>query len=214
MLSENLKEANRVKIDTVVKAFAKRGMKGYYAENGKAALEMILEMIPEGSSVGRGGSVTLNEIGVFEELHRGNYTCLEPHGEPDPEKRKAITREIFSADFLLTSTNAITMDGEIVNIEGTGNRMAPFIWGPDRVIVIAGANKLVGSLEEAEARIKHDACPPNCIRLGKQTPCAFTGKCGNCLSPGNTICCNTVVTRFNSIEDRIHVILVNDNLGF
>lgn len=214
MLPENVKKANKVKIETVMKALEKRGMKGYYAEDADEALKTILEMIPEGAAVGRGGSETLNQLGVFDALHQGNYTCLEPHSEPDPEKRKQITRNIFSADVLLTSANAVTMDGEIVNIDGTGNRLAAVIWGPDKVIFVVGANKLVGSLDEAEARIKHDACPPNCIRLEKKTPCALTGKCGNCLSPGNTVCCHTVVTRFNSIEDRMHIIFVNENLGF
>ena len=211
---DNIKKANKVKIETLIKALEKRGMKGYYAANGEEALNMILDMIPEGSSVGRGGSETLNELGVFEELHKGNYTCLEPFKEPDPEKGKQIRRDIFSADFMLTSANAVTLDGEIVNIDGTGNRMAAVIWGPDKVIYVVGANKLVGSLDEAVARIKCDACPPNCIRLGKQTPCAITGKCGNCMSPGNTVCCHTVVTRYNSVVDRVHVILVNETLGF
>ena len=191
MLTENVKKANKAKIETVIKALEKRGMKGYYAEDGADALAKILEMIPEGSVVGRGGSATLNEIGVFEALHRGNYTCLEPHNEPDLAKRK-----------------------QIMNIDGNGNRVAAMIWGPDKVILVAGANKLVRSIDDAEGRIKNDACPPNCIRLNKQTPCAITGKCGDCLSPGNTVCCHTVTTRYNIIEDRIHIILVNDNLGF
>ena len=214
MLPDNVKKANKVKIETVIKALERRGMKGYYAEDGEDALAQILAMIPEGSSVGRDGSETLNQIGVFEALHEGNYTCYEPFKEPDPVKGKQIRRAIFSADFMLTSANAVTMDGEIVNIDGTGNRMAAVIWGPDKVLYVVGANKLVGSLDEAEARIKSDACPPNCIRLAKKTPCAATGKCGNCLSPGNTVCCHTVVTRFNSVEDRVHVIFVNENLGF
>lgn len=214
MLTENVKKANKAKIETVIKALEKRGMHGYYAEDGKEALAKIMEMIPEGSSVGRGGSETLNQLGVFEELHKGNYTCYEPFKEPDPVKGKEIRRAIFSADFMLTSANAVTMDGEIVNIDGTGNRMAAVIWGPDTVIYVVGANKLVGSLDEAEARIKHDACPPNCIRLGKNTPCAITGKCGNCMSPGNTVCCHTVVTRYNSVVDRVHVILINEDFGF
>jgi L-lactate utilization protein LutB len=214
MLTENVKKANKAKIETVIKALEKRGMKGYYAEDGADALAKILEMIPEGSVVGRGGSATLNEIGVFEALHERNYTCLEPHNEPDLAKRKQIMRDIFSADFLLTSTNAISMDGQLMNIDGNGNRVAAMIWGPDKVIIVAGANKLVRTIEDAENKIKNDACPPNCIRLNKQTPCAITGKCGDCLSPGNTVCCHTVTTRYNIIEDRIHVILVNENLGF
>ena len=214
MLAENVKKANKAKIETVIKALEKRQMKGYYAEDGAAAVAMILDMIPEGSVVGRGGSETLNELGVFDELNKGNYTCIEPFKESDPEKSFELKRAVLCADVLLTSANAITMDGQIVNIDGNGNRVAAIIFGPNKVIYVVGANKLVGSLEEAEGRIKHDACPPNCIRLNKQTPCAITGKRGNCLSPGNTICCHTVVTRYNSLEDRVHVIFVNDNLGY
>ena len=212
--SDNIKKANKVKIETVMKGLEKRGMKGYYAEDGEEALKMILEMIPEGSSVGRGGSETLNQMGVFEELNARNYTTYEPFKEPDPEKGKAIRRAIFSADFMLTSANAITLDGEIVNIDGTGNRVAPIIWGPDKVIFVVSARKIAANTHAAIDRIKCDACPPNCIRLNKNTPCAITGKCGNCLSPGNTVCCNTNITRYNSIPDRIHVILVNEDLGF
>ena len=212
--NDNIKKANKIKIEKVMKGLEKRGMKGYYAEDSAEALKMILEMIPEGSSVGRGGSETLNQLGVFEELHKGNYTCYEPFKEPDPEKGKAIRRAIFSADFMLTSANAITMDGEIVNIDGTGNRVAPIIWGPDKVIFVVGANKIAAHVHSAYDRIKNDACPPNCIRLGKNTPCALTGKCGECLSPGNTVCCHLVTTRYSSIPDRIHVILVNEDLGF
>ena len=212
--TDNLSKGNKVKIDTVIKGLEKRGMKGYYAEDGEEALKMILEMIPEGSSVGRGGSATLNQIGVFEELHKGNYTCYEPHSEPDPVKSNELRRAVFSADFMLTSLNAITLDGEIVNIDGTGNRLAPIIYGPDKVIFVASAKKIAANVHAAIDRIKCDACPPNCIRLNKQTPCAITGKCGNCLSPGNTVCCNTNVTRYCSIPDRIHVILVNEDLGF
>ena len=214
MLTANVKKANKVKIETVIKALERRGIHGYYAEDGEAALAMILDMIPDGASVGRGGSETLNELGVFDELHKKDCECLEPFKVIDPEKGKQVRRAIFSADFMLTSANAVTLDGEIVNIDGTGNRMAAVIWGPDKVIYVVGANKLVGSLDEAEARIKCDACPPNCIRLNKKTPCAITGKCGNCLSPGNTVCCHTVVTRFNSVEDRVHMILINDEFGF
>ena len=211
---DNIKKGNRVKIDTVIKGLEKRGMKGYYAEDGEEALKMILEMMPEGSSVGRGGSATLNQIGVFEELHKRNYTCYEPHSETDPDRIIAVRRAIFSADFMLTSANAITLDGEIVNIDGTGNRLAPIIYGPDKVIFIISAKKIAANVHAAIDRVKCDACPPNCIRLNKNTPCAITGKCGNCLSPGNTVCCNTNITRYNSIPDRIHVILVNEDLGF
>lgn len=211
---DNVKKANRCKIETVIKNLEKRNIAGYYAENREDALKMVLEMIPEGAAVGKGGSETLNQIGIIPILKEGNYTYLDPFGDPDPDTAKAVKRAVFSADVMLTSANAITLDGEIVNIDGTGNRMAAVIWGPDKVIFVIGANKIVSNAEDAVDRIKCDACPPNCIRLGKKTPCSETGKCGNCLSLGNTVCCHTVTTRFSSIPDRMHVIMVNENLGF
>lgn len=211
---DNVKIANRRKIETVIKNLEKRDITGYYAENKEEALKMVLDMIPDGAVVGKGGSETLNQLGIIPVLQEGNYTYLDPFGDPDSDKAKEIKRAVFSADVMLTSTNAITLDGEIVNIDGTGNRMAAVIWGPDKVIFIVGANKIVEKLEDAVDRIKCDACPPNCVRLGKKTPCATTGKCGDCLSLGNTVCCHTVVTRFSSIKDRMHVIMVNEPMGF
>lgn len=214
MLIDNVKKANKIKIDTVIKNLAKRSIAGYYAEDREEALKMLMDMIPEGATVGKGGSETLNQIGIIDVLKSGNYNYLDPFASTDPEEGKAVKRAVFSADVMLTSANAVTMDGEIANIDGTGNRMAAVIWGPDKVIYVVGANKLVASIDDAVDRIKCDTCPPNCIRLGKTTPCSATGKCAECLSPGNTICCHTVITRFNSIPDRVHMILVNENLGF
>ncbi len=214
MLIDNVKKGNKQKLETVIKNLDKRNIKGYYAKDKEEALKILVEMIPEGSSVGKGGSETLNELGVIKILEEGNYNYLDPFADPDPEYMKEVRRKIFYADVMLTSANAITLDGEIVNIDGTGNRMAPVLWGPDKVIFVIGANKVVANVHSAVDRIKCDACPPNCIRLGKKTPCAVTGVCGDCLSPGNTICSHTVITRFSGIPDRIHVIMVNDELGF
>ena len=210
---DNIKKANQVKIETIIKALEKRGMKGYYAENGEEALKMVLEMMPEGSSVGRGGSETLNQLGVFDELHKRNYTCYEPHSEPDPEKAVAIRRAIFSANFLLTSANAITMDGEIVNIDGTGNRLAPIIYGPDKVIFIVGSNKIAANVHAAYDRIRCEACPPNCIRLGKKTPCAATGVCADCDSP-DRICKVTAIFDRPPTGTPTKVIVVDEDLGY
>ena len=108
----------------------------------------------------------------------------------------------------------VEVDGEIVNVDGTGNRIAAIAFGPDKVILVAGVNKIVNEEKDAIGRILTDACPPNCIRLGKKTPCAVTGKCGDCLSVGNTICSYTVVTRFSPEPDRLHVVMVNEVLGY
>lgn len=211
---DNVKKANRAKINTVIKNLEKRNIAGYYAENKEEALKLAMDMIPDGATVGKGGSETLAQLGIIPVLQEGNYTYLDPFADSDPETAKAVKRAVFSADVMLTSANAVTLDGEIVNIDGTGNRMAAVIWGPDKVIFIVGTNKLVANVHDAVDRIKCDACPPNCVRLGKNTPCAATGKCGECLSLGNTVCCHTVTTRFSSIPDRMHMIIVNETLGF
>lgn len=211
---DNVKKAGKLKINTIIKNLERRNMKGYYAENREEALKLVLDMIPEGSSVGKGGSATLDEAGIVDAIKNGNYEYLDAFGASDPDESKAIKRRIFSADFLITSANAITLDGKLVNIDGTGNRMSAFIWGPDKVIVVAGINKIVANEDDAVDRIKCDACPPNGVRLGKNSPCAITGVCNECLSRGNTMCCHTVTTRFSSIDDRIHVVLVNESLGF
>ncbi|MCQ2546581.1 MAG: lactate utilization protein [Clostridia bacterium] len=211
---DNVKKANRAKIETVIKNLEKRNISGYYAENKEEALKLMLKMIPEGSTVGKGGSETMNQLGIIPILQNGKYTYLDSFASADQAVQKETKRKIFYADFMLTSANAITLDGEIVNIDGTGNRMAAVIWGPDKVIFVVGSNKIVRDLDDAVDRIKCDACPPNCVRLGKKTPCAVTGKCGDCLSLGHTICCHTVITRFSSIPKRMHVIMVNEPLGF
>ena len=200
---------NKVKIETVIKNLEKRNMKGHYCETVEDAKALVLSMIKEDDIVSWGGSVSVNQIGVKEELKNVIDTSTTKPEEALPLRKKALTCDVF-----LTSTNAITMDGELVNIDGMGNRVAAMCFGPDKVIVVAGANKIVKDEATAIARIKTEACPPNCIRLAKKTPCAVTGECGNCMIPGQTICAYTVTTRFSNFPDRIHVILVNENLGF
>ena len=200
---------NKVKIETVIKNLEKRNMKGHYCETVEDAKALVLSMIKEDDVVSWGGSVSVNQIGVKEELKNVIDTSAAKPEEALPLRRKALTCDVF-----LTSTNAVTMDGELVNIDGMGNRVAAMCFGPDKVIVVAGANKIVKDEAAAIARIKTEACPPNCIRLSKKTPCAVTGECGNCMIPGQTICAYTVTTRFSNFPDRIHVVLVNENLGF
>lgn len=204
-----IKAANKVKIETVIRNLEKRNMTGYYCENAEEAKALILSMINEDDVVSWGGSVTLNETGVKAELKNVIETAAAK-----PEDAMKARREALLCDVFLTSTNAITMEGELVNIDGMGNRVAAMCFGPEKVIVVAGTNKIVKDEAAAIARIKTDACPPNCTRLSKKTPCAATGKCGECLIPGQTICAYTVTTRMSGIPGRIHVILVNETLGF
>ncbi len=203
------KKANQVKMETIIKNLEKRNMKGYYCNDSQEAKNLILSMIGDEDLVSWGGSVTLNEIGIKDDLKNVIDTAAAA-----PEDAVKARREALLCDVFLTGTNAITMEGELVNIDGMGNRVAAMCFGPGKVIVVAGANKIVRDEESAIARIKTDACPPNCRRLLKKTPCAATGKCGDCMIPGHTICSYTVTTRFSSVPDRIHVILVNEILGF
>ncbi len=204
-----IKEANRKKIETIIRGLTKRNMDGYYCETADDARKLILSMVGEQDTVSWGGSVTLDQIGIKKELNN-----VIDATKASPEKAYEERRRTLTADVYLTSTNAITMKGELVNIDGTGNRVAAMCFGPKKVIVVAGVNKITEDEASAISRIHTDACPPNCIRLGKTTPCAATGKCGDCLTPGQTICAYTVTTRFSSVPGRIQVILVNEHLGF
>ena len=208
-MEQNVKEANKRKIELLIRNLKKRNMIGYYCETAEDARRQIRAMILDEDVVSWGGSATLDQIGIKKDLSNVIDAMAAPTERAYEEWRRTLTADVY-----LTSTNAITMDGELVNIDGVGNRVAAMCFGPNKVIVVAGANKIAENEEAAIARIKTDACPPNCIRLDKQTPCALTGKCGQCLTPGQTICSYTVTTRFNSIPDRVHVILVNEVLGY
>ena len=208
-MDSNVKAANKQTIEHIIKNLEKRNMAGYYCESTEEANAQILALIGGEDVVSWGGSVTLDQIGIKDQLEHVIDATKAP-----PEKAYDERRKTLMADVYLTSTNAVTMEGELVNIDGTGNRVAAMCFGPKKVIVVAGVNKIAQDEQAALARIRTEACPPNCIRLNKKTPCAVTGKCGSCLTPGQTICSYTVTTRFSCVPDRIHVILVNDVLGF
>lgn len=213
-MDQNQKKANETKIRRVIKNLEKRNIKGYYCETKEDAVEQILKLIPQDAQISWGGSMTLGEIGIKEALADGNYDVDDPYSYADPAESMEAKRRALCADVFLSGANAITMDGEIVNIDGNGNRVAAIVFGPKKVILVAGANKLVFDERDAIDRVKNDACPPNCVRLGRETPCAITGKCANCLIKGQTICCHTVTTRFSLLDDRLHVVLINDTCGY
>lgn len=204
-----VKKANKVKAETVIKNLEKRNMKGYYCETVEEARNLVLSMINDDDVVSWGGSVTIDQLEVKPHLKK----VIDREAAP-PEDFIKVRREALLCDVFLTSTNAVTYDGELVNIDGMGNRVAAMCFGPNKVIVVAGVNKIAKDEKDAISRIKTEACPANCIRLSKNTPCAATGQCANCLKTGETICSYTVTTRFSGIPDRIHVILVNENLGY
>lgn len=198
---------------TVLKGFKKRFIEGYYCDSIEEARELALSLVPNGSSASFGGSVTLDETGVLTALrNRNDITLYDRATATTPEENKKIMHDALSCDYYFMSSNAITTDGELVNIDGNGNRVAALIYGPENVIIIAGINKIVKNVEEGISRTRNIAAPPNCIRLNKNTPCASNGVCGNCLA--ETICDQIVITRASRVPNRIKVILVGEELGF
>ncbi|MDD6402214.1 MAG: lactate utilization protein [Lachnospiraceae bacterium] len=204
---------NELLAQKVIKGLESRNMEGFYAPDKEAALAKMLELIPEGSSIGFGGTKSVEQIGGFAAISNGKYTVLDRNRAASVEEKGIIERQIFSADYFLTSANAITEDGVMVNIDGNSNRVSAIAYGPQHVIVIVGMNKVVKSVEDAMSRAKNIAAPINAQRFNLDTPCCKTGACFDCKSP-DTICCQTLITRFSRHNGRIKVILVNESLGF
>lgn len=199
--------------NTVIQNLNKRQMEGFYCPNKESALEKVLELIPKGSSVGWGGSMTLVETGIMDAIKTGEYKAIDRDTATNSEVQRKIYGEICCSDYFLMSTNAITLDGELVNIDGRGNRVAFLCYGPQNVLIVTGMNKIVTDIEEGIKRTRNIAAPPNCVRLNRNTPCAITGKCGDCFST-DCICSQLVVTRRSTIPNRIKVILVGEELGY
>lgn len=196
----------------VVKAMESRHFEAYYCGTKEEALKKALELIPEGSVVAWGGSVTMNEIGLSEALHNGKYQLIDRDAAP-PEERRKLMRQGLLADYFISGANAVSEDGEIVNIDGMGNRVGAIVYGPDHVVMIAGMNKVAKTLEDAVKRARTIAAPINKQRFGGTTPCAKTGSCGDCKAE-DCICCQMLVTRVCRPAGRIKVILVGEELGF
>lgn len=204
---------NALAAERVVKRLQERRLEAYYAPDRARALEIALSLIPEGSTVGWGGSRSVEEIGLKDAVRAGNYRALDRDRAASPEEKAALERQAFSADAFLMGTNAITEDGQLVNIDGRGNRVAALCYGPERVIVIAGINKLTADLDAAVSRARHTAAPANALRFEGDTPCHRSGVCGDCRA-GGCICNQIVITRGSMTPGRIHVILVGEALGF
>ena len=193
-----------------MKGLESRNMTGYYAADKKEALEKALSLISEGSTVTMGGGMSVHEIGLVKALKEGNYNFID---RDEMKDKRAAMLAAYDADFFLMSANAMTEDGILVNIDGNSNRVSALAQGPRKVIVIAGMNKVCDDVDGAMKRARNVAAPINGQRCGLNTPCAKTGSCMNCKSP-DTICCQFLITRYSKHPGRIHVILVNDNLGF
>lgn len=209
-MNENIAKRNDKLAQKVIKGLESRNMKGYYAKDKDEALKTALGLIKEGSTVTMGGAMSAHEIGLVDALKKGDYNFVD---RDKYEDKKAAALAAYSADVFLTSTNAMTEDGILVNIDGNANRVSAIAHGPEKVIVIAGMNKVCDDLDGAMKRARNVAAPTNAQRFGIETPCTKTGSCMDCKSP-DTICCQFLITRFSRHKDRIHVILVNDTLGF
>ena len=209
-MNENIYKRNELLAQKVIAGINSRNMTGYYAKDKEEAVKLALDLIPEGSSVTMGGCMSAHEIGLVEKLKDGNYNFIDRDAYED---KRAAMLMAYDADFFLSSANAITEDGVIVNIDGNSNRVSAIAQGPKKVIFIVGMNKVCDDIDGAMKRARNVAAPINAQRFGLSTPCAKTGSCFNCKSP-DTICCQFLITRFSRHKDRIHVIMVNDSLGF
>ena len=210
-MNEIISKRNALLAQKVIAGLESRNMKGYYAESKEAALKLALELIPKGSSVTMGGAMSAHQIGLVDALKNGDYNFIDRDACED---KRAAMLAAYDADFFLSSVNAMTNDGVLINIDGNANRVSAIAQGPKNVLFIVGMNKVCGSdVDGAMKRARNVAAPINAQRFGLNTPCTKTGACMNCKSP-DTICCQFLVTRFSRHKDRIQVILVNEDLGF
>ena len=209
-MDENITKRNTLLAQKVMKGLKSRNMTGYYALSRDEAHDLALSLIPEGSCVTMGGAMSVHEICLVDTLKDGNYRFIDRDAYDD---QRAAMLMAYDADVFLSSANAITEDGVLINIDGNANRISAIAQGPRKVIFVVGMNKVCSDVDSAMKRARNVAAPINAQRFGLSTPCAKTGSCMNCKSP-DTICCQFLITRFSRHADRIHVILVNDNLGF
>ncbi|MCI9657054.1 MAG: lactate utilization protein [Lachnospiraceae bacterium] len=208
-----VKQSNQNTAATLISRFAKRNIDAFFCETSQEAVQKALELMPEGSVISWGGSMSIAECGLMDALKERRHTLIDRSLAATPQEKKELYAKTVMADYYLMSSNAITMNGELVNIDGFGNRVACLCAGPEHVLILAGMNKVVLDVPSAIARIRTKAAPPNTTRLHKDTPCARTGVCQSCFSL-DCICSQIVVTRRSGIPGRIKVILVNEELGF
>ena len=211
-------------IEKLKKDFERGNIEMFFCESGKEAKEKIFSLMadytksknkePKDVSVSFGGSVTLHQIGVRAEVENYGYDVSNPAKYQTPAEQERARKLSLISDIFLCGANAISENAEIINIDGNGNRVASLICGPDLVIIAAGVNKIVKNAEDGYKRIKDIVCPKNAVRLAKKTPCATKEKCFNCFINGETICSHTVITRRFSQENRVKLILINEELGY
>lgn len=199
--------------ESIIKNLEKRNMEGYFFEDSASCVKAITDMIEDGSVISWGGSESVKECGLMDALSKGNYTLVDRLTAKSPEEARDLYVKAVLSDYYLMSTNAITFDGELINIDGNGNRVACLIHGPKNIIMVVGMNKLVSDVESGYERVCDIAAPANAKRLNKNTPCFHTGKCGDCFSP-DCMCSQIVVTRRSGQKGRIKVFFIAEELGY
>lgn len=196
----------------LLKNLRSRHFEGWYCATKEEALDKALELIPKGVTVGWGGAMSAQQIGLLDAMNNGEYNAIDRDQAPTPAEREKAMKQCLLSDVFITGTNALSMDGEMVNIDGNGNRVAAIVYGPESVVVIAGMNKVVDTLEDAVTRARTVAAPMNKQRFALQTPCEVTGSCADCKSDG-CICNQILITRNCKPAGRIKIILVGEELG-
>lgn len=197
----------------LIKNLQSRHFEAYYCADKEAALAKALELIPKGATVGWGGALSAQQIGLLDALNAGEYNAIDRDKAPTPEEREKAMKRCLLADVFITGANALSIDGQMVNIDGNGNRVAAIVYGPESVVVIAGMNKVMDSLEDAVRRTRNVAAPMNKQRFPMQTPCEVTAHCADCKSDG-CICNQLLITRNCKPAGRIKFVIVGEELGF
>lgn len=197
--------------EILIKNLKSRHFDAWYCKTVEEALEKALSLIPEGASVGWGGALSAQQIGLLDAVRQGNYRALDRDACPT-EERDSVMHACLNANVFLTGANALSLDGQMVNIDGLGNRVSAIIYGPEKILVVAGMNKVCDSLEDAVRRARTVAAPMNEQRFLGDTPCAKTGICADCKSE-SCICNQIVITRHCRPAGRIQFILVGEDLG-
>ena len=209
-MDANIYKRNELLSKKIIDGLKSRNMTGYYAKDKEEALKIALSLIPKGSKVAMGGCASAVEIGLVDAVKSPEYNYIDRAAATD---KRAAELAAYDSDVFLGSSNAITEDGILVNIDGNANRVSAYAFGPKKLVLVVGMNKVAPDIDAALKRARNVAAPINTQRFGISTPCTATGSCMNCKSP-DTICCQFLITRYSRHKNRIHVILVNDTLGF
>lgn len=209
-----IEQRNELLANKIIKSLNTRHIEGYFCATSADAIKKVLGLIPKGSSISWGGSMTIRDMGLTDALHQANaYTLYDRDLAESPEEVQAVYRKSFGADFYISSANALSEQGDIVNIDGNGNRVAAIAWGPKKVIFVVGINKIAKDLDAAIKRARGTAAPINTVRLNRETPCTIDGVCHDCHSP-NSICNQIHIIRNSYDNGRFCVVIVGEELGY